>query len=378
MPAFKRTTLVSLLLPALFLAASCTKDGREGREEAHIVIALLCGNNSLSDEAALKAARLVEGFTYASREGDCLLLFVHDRETAPVLTEYRREKGAVREETLGRWGTASSANPAVLEEVLSAVTRRHAGKKMGLVVFSHASGWLPAGAFQNPLATPRKTRSIITDRNAEMELEDFAGAIPDGVFSYLVFETCFMSGVEAAYALRHKAPLIFASSAEIVSPGFTELYPKVFPYLLSGNLEALGETVFQAADKAQGYFRSAAYSLIRTAALEPLHSFVKEHISLSLVSDETVLDSMQHFDRNSYHLFFDAGQYYASRLPSARLRARLEELIDDCVVWKGATPSFMEGYSSFDIRYHSGLTTYIPQSWFPGLNEAWQQTSWCR
>lgn len=54
--------------------------------------------------------------------------------------------------------------------------------------------------------------------HAEMELEEFAAAIPDGQLDFIVFEACLMAGVEVAYVLRGKTDYILSSAAEIVSP----------------------------------------------------------------------------------------------------------------------------------------------------------------
>lgn len=82
----------------------------------------------------------------------------------------------------------------------------------GFIVFSHASGWLPQGTLTSPL-------SIIMDKKQEMELSDFAQAIPDKTFNYIIFEAYFMSRIEVAYELKKKSDYILASLAEILSPG---------------------------------------------------------------------------------------------------------------------------------------------------------------
>ena len=36
----------------------------------------------------------------------------------------------------------------------------------------------------------------------------------------------------------------------------------------------------------------------------------------------------------------------------------------------------MDGYNGFAVTRHSGLTTYIEQDCFAGLNEAYRRTAW--
>lgn len=85
--------------------------------------------------------------------------------------------------------------------------------------------------------------------HAEMELDEFAAAIPDGTLDFIIFEACLMAGVEVAYALRGKAEYLLASPAEIISPGFTPVYPEALGYLLDRSqstdlsLKALGSVI---------------------------------------------------------------------------------------------------------------------------------------
>jgi hypothetical protein len=108
--------------------------------------------------------------------------------------------------------------------------------KFNLLVFSHASGWLPGNSLYTPkFASDMDTKSIFADNGQQMELMDFATAIPVKAFEYIIFETCSMAGIEVVFQLRDKADYILASSAEIVSPGFTGIYPQYINELAYGD-----------------------------------------------------------------------------------------------------------------------------------------------
>lgn len=216
-------------------------------------------------------------------------------------------------------------------------------------------------------------RSVVTDGNNEMELADFTSAIPDGCFQHIIFEACHMAGIEVAYQLRDKARYVAASSAEIVSPGFTDIYREHIGELLSGNPVNFMQQAFNYFDKQTGYMRSATFSVIETAKLETLAEFIRTNCD---INKETDIDGIQYFDRNSDHLFFDFRSYYLSLLATDAQRVELSALMEACVVWKTATPYFMEGYRGFVIEEHSGLTAYIMQDMYPSLNESYKQTEW--
>jgi hypothetical protein len=224
---------------------------------------------------------------------------------------------------------------------------------------------------------------MITDGADEMELPDFASAIPDGMFDCITFEMCFMAGIEVAWELRNKCKYILASSAEILKPGFTGTYKTSLEYLLlpapatfsaSSGQAAFGQAVLDGLQtyKPTDWQRSATYSLISADALAPLADFIRNRCDFTRTVEVT---EVQRFDRNSYRLFFDMYDYF-SRLLDEDDRAELARLISAAVPWKGATDNFLSGQGGFPIHEHSGLTTYIRQPAFPFLNARYDNLGW--
>lgn len=313
----------------------------------------------------------------------------------------------------------NSASWKTLSHVISDVADMFPAKSYGLLVFSHASGWLPEHALAEfekrgisplPIAEQTSTaaesaatvthcantvstidssdcrfaadRTIIVDGSNEMSIADFAKAIPKDLFDYIVFEACFMAGVEVAYELRDKTPVIFASSAEIVHPGLQTTYASKLSQLLARDITGFGQSAFNniLAYPADDVTGSATYSVIRTGRLNALADFVRLNCDFDR---EVNIADIQHFDRlkSGNRLFFDFEDYYSRLLDTDEQRAELSRLIAACVVWKQATPEFMTqdpktNLNGFVISNHSGLTTYIPQPAFGALNEEYALTSW--
>ena len=187
-----------------------------------------------------------------------------------------------------------------------------------------------------------------------------------------------MAGIEVAYELRHKAPWILTSSAEIVAPGFTPLYSTAQAALFSDSPREFGEQAFRQVQTYSDYRNSATYSLIRTSELETLAYYVQKNCDPDRAAD---VDNIQCFDRNrSYGLFFDFRDYYTQLLNPEADPAELTRLIEACVPWKAATPGFMNQdrtLGGFTIKSHSGLTAYIPREQFANLNRHYRGLQWC-
>ena len=385
--------IVCCLLVVLTVLPSCIKDDHTDSEPtfpSRTVLIYMAGDNSLSGETAQKIEALRRGWQWT---GNKCLVYVDTPEGARLL----RLRGGCQVtpeayvETVREYGAENSASAETFARVLREVAAEYPADSYGLIFFSHASGWLPAGALQNP--APR-SRSVGVDDGdagrAEMDIAEFAAAIPGGMFDFIVFETCLTAGVEVAYELRGKSDYMLASSAEIISPGFTPVYPSALRLLCDTSVEM--RTALEGFGRAYmdyvvanytGARRSATLSLTDIREISPLAA--RMQAALRTHSAEAPdLSRLQHFDRpGSYGdspalpRFFDLGEWAELRVAPAgyaALRAQLERT----VVWKAATETFMNGYNGFAIRRHSGLTTYVEQDAFPDLNEAYRRSAWYR
>jgi len=367
------------ILLVLLAATSCHMDEPQLAPDctpSHTLLVYVGTDNNLAGYEQGKLQAIREG--WSGKPTDRIIVYRDTRNAAARLMEISNlaPNKPVRE--IAVYGTENSASPEVFSRVVNDVKAMFPADSYGLLVFSHASGWLPTGALSSP-AKPFDARTIIVDGTDEMGLSAFAAAIPDRTFDYIVFEACFMAGIEVAYELRHKTPLILASSAEILHPGFAPVYQSSIVKLLTGNIQGFGQQVFNKVLTYAGNstLHSATYSVIRTAGLEQLAAFVKENCDFSY---KVTISNIQHFDRfGSYRLFFDFEDYYSRLLETNEHRAELSRLIANCVPWKAATGEFMTqsgSYSGFTVEQHSGLTTYVQQSQFPGLNAEYEKTEW--
>lgn len=353
-------TTVSFILLLLFLGllSSCIKDDSQEPETIHkVLLVYLAGDNNLSGESHTKLEAIRQG--YAHSADTRILVYQDAADIAPRLFEI---DGTLIEQ----YPQENSAQPAVLRRVIAQAKSLYPQARFNLLVFSHASGWLPDKALVSP-------RSVIADGSSYMELTDFADAIPDQAFGYIVFETCFMAGIEVAYQLRHKADYILASSAEIVSPGFTPVYREQINELVSGSPRRFMRQAFDYFNHQTGYMRSATFSMIQTNGLGALAEYVRGNCDFSSGLD---INNVQYFDRNAYHLFFDFGDYYSRLLGNDSQKLQFELLVDDVVIDKAATSSFMQGYQGFVINKYSGMTTYIKQNQYPMMNKNYTNLDW--
>lgn len=386
-----------LMLSAL-LFVSCDKESAQIDAPAtRTVLVYLAGDNNISASVSAVVETLRGGWRQTN--SNCLI-YLDAVDAPPKLLRLNGGNSSVPlpyVETIEEYPEENSASGEVLARVIAKVRADYPAPIFGLIVASHASGWLPEGALANPVAAqigPR-SRSIGADGNtgttlpsviAEMELSDFANAIPDHAFDFIIFEACLMAGVEVAYELKDKTTYILASSAELLVPGFVPIYKNSQQHLFDNSISVeeglirFARDYYNHALAQSGAYRSATLSVIKTDEIKPLADLLKG-VNLST---EASIYSTQHFDRpGSYGdtpalpRYFDL-LHAAKQLLSQERYQAVETQIKKTVVWKVATPTILWGHNGILIEHHSGLTTYIEQEQLSRLNQAYRETAWYR
>lgn len=387
--------LLFLILPTLL--GSCIKEEigpEKPRYPTRTVLVYLAGDNNLS-ELSLVTEKLRQSWSY---NGNRCLIYYDAADAPPRLLSLRGGCSTYPEpfvETLATYDEENSASREVFARVVRDAAERCPADSYGLLYISHSTGWLPVGTLQNPNLTP-EGRSVGYDRNVglsggapEMELQEFADAIEDGHFDFIVFETCLMGGVEVAYALREKTRYLLVSSAELLIPGFLPVYGKAFPMLMNTSvsveesLKGAAAAYYEYIDRLPDPYRSTTLSIIDTRYLESLADRVGEVYRISHIVPD--LNLLQHFDRpGSYGDIPASPRYFdfmecMGRLATEEQYNALKGLMEKVVVWKASTPHFLRWEKDgFPIEHHCGLTTYVEQDVFPRLNASYRETAWYR
>lgn len=354
---------MTVFIFVLSMSFSCTIEDHVALPVKKVLLVYLAADNSLSGEVDDKLEAIRQ--SWIAMPDSRILIYQDVTDSSPHLLEIGTNYTIT---TIEEYECENSADPQILQRFISKSKALYPQADFNLLVFSHASGWLPKGSYKNPFG-----RSVVMDGKDEMELSDFVAAIPDNTFEYIIFEACHMAGVEVAYQLRDKTRYIAASSAEIISPGFTDIYQEHIGELVYGNPLKFMQHAFDNFDDQIGSAHSAIFSVIKTSGVEALAEFIQANCNMN---EEVDISDIQHFDRYNLQLFYDLFDYYSRLLKTEAQRQHLKKQIDDIVVWKASTPNFLLQYGGFTINQHSGLTTYIKQEQYARLNESYTTLSW--
>ncbi|MCR5520237.1 MAG: hypothetical protein K6F21_07885 [Bacteroidales bacterium] len=294
-----------------------------------------------------------------------------------------------------------ATDPAVFKEVLLKVQELYPNSNYSLIFSSHATGWLPAGRynqsniieFSRRNAAPSaplflynmdenepKVKSIGAEAeridgtlySREMDLKDMAASIPIHL-DYILFDACLMGGIEVAYELKDVTDKVAFSQAEVLARGFDYSDMKS---LINDNpsIEDFCKAFYDYYNAQQNSERSATISVISTAGLEALADYSKELFGKyrSSVSALNTRSGVQKYYRGDKHWFFDFEDVLVKAGISDEEKASLDRLLEGCVTYKAATPEFL----GIKINVHSGLSMYLPGAGDSALNEYYKTLAW--
>lgn len=437
----RRTLSILLMLTALAaLFPACDKDGfdipgdvtprtsptqrEDGKIGRDALILYSAGFNNLASSLDQDIQELASGYvpTGAFYEDG---IFIISRSSLKkgyavsvptyIIRMFTDMDGKVLMDTLHALPDAIGASSLTMNTALTYIKDNFGADRYGMIFSSHASGWLPPGYFSSssvidlsgpgprmaPPSTPQAeqyswpvfpgplTKSIGQDevkypttlpKPFEMSLDQFTDAIPMHL-DYIIFDACFMGGVEVAYALKDKADLIAFSPAEILSDGFdyTHLAQRVFNDG-SPDIKAVCQDYFNCYKDNDGDRRSATVSMVVSSNMQGLADVCKNLIDAH-ASDLEHVDPryVQRYYRHSSHWFYDLEDYFLKAGISASEAASLRDALSKAVITSYETPwhtdSFMPGSGGFNINHYSGLSTFIPMGEAKFTN-AYRDTRW--
>lgn len=394
----------------------------ESIDTRKVMLLYIAGYNNLQSYLSTNIYDLTTGWIPKdNRSNDVLLVFSHlsktssnfSTPTVPVLTRlYTDNSGNVIADTLVRYSPESIAASATqLNSVLTYMKDNFKAKSYGLIFSSHATGFLPAGyydkpgsyvfnessmmfspgrdgrnqltsvPYEEPVLDPDRPmvksigQSAVNGRSYEMVIRDFAEAIPMKL-DYVLFDACLMGGIEVAYELVGKCDYVAFSQTEVLAQGFN--YKTITQHLLNNNDRSYPDKVckdyIDYYNSLTGVYRSATVSLVDCNELEPLKDvchtlFSKYRTEINGISASKV----QRYFTGNHHWFYDLESIITQAGADENDMAELHEALDNCVLYKGHTPSFL---NEFSIKTFSGLSMYLPRNGSEELNKYYKTLKW--
>ena len=189
-----------------------------------------------------------------------------------------------------------ATDPAVMEEVFADMQTVAPSDSYGLILGSHASGWMKG--------TSVPTKAFGDDDGYNIDIPDLADVLKNSFsekLDFVLFDACMMGTAEVGYELRETTSYCIASVMETPVYGFP--YDQILPYLYSENVDYSAVChEFISFNKTKDAWGTCA--VMDCSQMENLASAVKAKLSewqdaLSSVS----MRNVQQYGVNSYKYF---------------------------------------------------------------------------
>lgn len=373
---------IVFVLGLFTILSSCIKNNTDDPEYRRVVVLYLAANNNLSSYASNNIVSLKEGYLPGEDSKDIVLIYSHLSGSNPKLLRlYKDDSGKVQEDVVANFDSQNSATPQVLENLLNKVKIIFPAEEYGLILWSHASGWLPQGYYSSPTGfnayMPDPYAGIVKsfgeDSGIEMEITDLKDAIPYHL-SFIIFDCCFMGGIETAYELKDKCDYIVASPTEILATGFP--YDQVMKPLFESTAD-LNETCqifYDYYNGMSGANKSATIAIYQTDKLQQVAAASKIIFNNNRSKIATLnMSQVQKYFRLDKHWFYDLSDLMESiAMPSEF--TNFKSALDNAVIAKWSTDNFID----IKINSFSGISTYIQNPTNSYLDNFYKGYQWNR
>jgi hypothetical protein len=324
----------------------------------------MIGDNTLDSYVDPDINEMEQGWK-DSYDGN-LIVYVDQRRIAPYTLKITSDKteGIVSKEIM-KYSEQNSSSIKVMEQVISDIKSMYPAKSYGLILWSHANGWFPAGQ-------AAVTRSFGEDDGKSMDITELAGL--SGKYDFIIFDACDMMGIETAYELRHNADYIVGSVTEILAGGFP--YDEIMEYLFKENADLIPVCrKFMELYRSYSHIemQTAAISAIKTASLDEVASVSRNLIQKYMANIADIdVSQIQKYDSNETTLFFDFLDFLEHLSENDPDLQTLRDRLSSAVVFEDHTPSIL---NEFEIKKSCGLSCYILGQ-NENLDYAYTYTSW--
>ncbi len=418
MKALRYTLLYMVLLLSTLMAASCHKDdlANDGvqpnsQPARRTVLVYMAAQNSLYQNAYNDSTEIMSGRQYIA-DDDRMLVFV-DRGGRPCL--YRVARQWAKPQIVKQWDDAdfNSTDPQRFDEVIRYVKEQFPSREYGLVMWSHADGWIPAAdTSYTALAAQRRPSSfgidtgknnMFSDKGTQMEVTALAQVLSQNAMhlKYIFFDACLMQNLEVDYALRNVADYVVASPMSI--PGAGAYYThQLRDGLFADDPSHIAKTYYEdvEAKLSSGYSTiGICISCVRTSVLDTLAQAMKECLGQSALAGRQSPDMSNVLAYQAYSSVYyyrphnyDAYQTVQQLFPTEEAE-RLKSLIDSLVIAHYSTnfifvgPSLYSGTISIPTATdnYRAVSMFVPQNIYAynaalsrtgDLNEAFRRTEW--
>lgn len=339
-----------------------TSDGNQHGKHRVILLYAVAANN-LETYLPMDLQEVLDVAPELNLTNNKFLLYYVDKTGRCYLKELAKNERGIFEFSLVREfpELPLSTTEERISSVCEYVKKNYDYPKYGLILWSHATGWLPAPNGEGP-EDNSKQKAFGSDKYNNIayqtNITTLAEAIPAGMFDFIWFDCCYMANIETVYQLRDKTDYIIGYVTEIYSTGMP--YDLTMPYLLKKTPD-LEKAALELYESYNLWGRAVSVSIMDTAKLENLAWAAKEIFRIG--TPPSSLHDIQNYGtkidgKNVY--FYDLKQLLDSYSGITRNdREELHQALQKAVIFKRiSSRDFNSPSQPVNVDDYSGLSVH--------------------
>ncbi len=361
------------IISLIFQACSSDEPGKDPVPRRTLLVYMVATNNlGTAGWATRDLNEMVTGMADVDTENADVIVYLAVGSNAPAL----KRVTASGLETLK---TYDSSLPSVSVERMTQVFSDMRGispaDKYGLVLWSHATGWITTST------TLRQGRSWGSDNGKEMAINDLGRALETHPWDFIYMDCCYMGNIESLYELRNAAPVIVASPTETPLAGMP--YHLNLKWLTAETPDpvAAARSTFEYYNGLSGEDRSIAMSAYNMTYIVDLAEACRDIYAANMTLPEGFEPQTYGYRWNLSQpefgkLYYDLAHTSRALAADAKLTEAFNQALNKFVIYAAHTPSMWNGRLPLNDCY--GVSTFFPVNQSLGDMYEYSDLEWAR
>ena len=317
------------------------------------LIVYMSAENTLSSYASYDSLEIAQGLSNIGQDHR-VVVYIDDVKSSRLCVGMREQPLQLVKTYQGNICSTDSAD---MSRVLNEIVKVYPAEHYGLILWSHASGWIPSSQTTKTVlrsfGADNGHRSDGNNNGPSMNITTLAHVLEKlPHFDFVLFDACFMQCVEVAYQLRHVTDYVIGSPAELPGDGAAYLN------LLNG--------------RGRVPYTGAEISAIRTDKVEALAAASAPYLQRIFSGRRSPeCGNVQKYyvgpSQNHYTEFYDFKNLMFHHL-SAEEYAEWCEAYDAAVPFAPLTPTWYSAFSPADnhickiadLEHTGGVSLFVP------------------
>lgn len=335
------------------------------------------GYNSLYENLKINLEDMEQAIKQEKGLGNSqLIVFISESIKTSHLIYIGYNKGKCQRDTLKTYTDYDYTTSDGITSLLTGIKQMAPADNYSMIIGCHGEGWMPK---------PKSTQTRYFGGTAiPIDISNFNEGIKNAgmKMNFILFDDCYMSGMEVAYQLRESSNYLIASTSEMMGYGIP--YHLILKYMLADtpDYKAICEDFTNFYRTYKSGIQPMPYGTIAVTDLnyaEAMAIYMKK-LNSTHTFDINKIDDLQDLDVQHFTptVYFDFGSYLRVLCgDDAAAYAEATNILKDLVPYKGTTGKIfsLAGQSELELKEFSGLTISDPSINSRAIEKK-KQTAW--